>query len=202
MTLPMPTSDRIPAAPPADEQLLAALERGQRHTGKPDEPGIVLATLVDHLGFDHSPWTTRRVRPSLEALQGGGFVERYRRHGVNLWRLTPAGRKRLSTVRSAGQLDELPESPQHRRWREARAAADERIVELRRNLRKELAATQSLLAGTKTSSERWLTASDALTGACKLLASATYCLYEWSEPDDATADVDEHPHRSRRGDIA
>ena len=197
----MPTGDRIPTAPPPDELLLAALERAQRHTGKPDDPGVILATLVDHLGFAHSAWTTRRVRPSLEALQDEGLVERYRKHSATFWRLTAAGRSRLDALRDAGELTDLPESPQHRRWREAHSAASERIAGLRRNLRKEISSARSLLSAADASSEDWFAMSDALNRAGSQLASATYCLREWSEPDDATADIDNDSRRWPRGDM-
>jgi hypothetical protein len=104
-------------------------------------------------------------------------------------------------LRRAGELVALPESPQHRRWREARAAANEKIGELRRNVRNELAGARALLSAADASSEDWFTMNDALSRACSQLASATYCLREWDEPDDATADIEPDSRRWPRGDM-
>ncbi len=40
------------------------------------------------------------------------------------------------------------------------------------------------------SSDAWLLADIRLSAVCRLLAAATYCLYEWQEPGDAHADID------------
>jgi hypothetical protein len=41
-------------------------------------------------------------------------------------------------------------------------------------------------------SDRWFELARRLRGACWSLGSATYCLYEWAEPDDARADIDDY----------
>jgi hypothetical protein len=39
-------------------------------------------------------------------------------------------------------------------------------------------------------SDAWLELAEELQRACRRLASASHCLYEWAEPDDARADID------------
>jgi hypothetical protein len=41
-------------------------------------------------------------------------------------------------------------------------------------------------------SDAWLELGERLRRDCRHVGSATYCLREWSEPDDARADVDDH----------
>jgi hypothetical protein len=179
-----------------DEMLLAAIERAERHRGD-DTPGVLLSTLVAHLGLVHGSWSTRRVRPQLEELQAAGFVERARRHGAILWGLTSSGHKRLDAAR--GAIGSLPESPQHRKWRYARVAATERIGGFREDLRRAVDEVKSLLdADGQTPSVTWFEFSACLQRACWLLASATHCLSEWPEPDDAHADIDTDQYRGRR----
>jgi hypothetical protein len=92
----------------------------------------------------------------------------------------------------------LPESPQHRHWREARAAAERRIAGLRDDLRAALAEGGILLADDGTDSEAWFVFGERFAEACKRLGSATYCLREWAEPSDDAADVDDDRRPGRR----
>jgi hypothetical protein len=179
-----------------DELLLAAIERAECHQQN-QTPGVLLSALVGHLGLVHGSWTTQRVRPQLEELQAAGFVERSRRHGCVLWGLTKSGHKRLDAAR--GDIGPLPESPQHRKWRDARFAASERIDGFREDVRRAVDEVMSLLdADPQTLSDVWFELSKRLGGVCWVLGSATYCLSEWQEPDDAHADIDTDEYRGRR----
>lgn len=92
-----------------------------------------------------------------------------------------------------------PPSPQHQTWREACSAAAARIEEFREDLRHALdEATGLLNADPQTPSDMWFEVSKRLKHACWRLGSATYCLGEWAEPDDARADIDTHQERGRR----
>jgi hypothetical protein len=116
-----------------------------------------------------------------------------------VWGLTDSGRKRLTAIRRAGTLERLPESPQHRVWREARTEAAERIGNFREQLRDTLnRATRMLDARDETESDTWRDLGEQLMYGCRRLASATYCLREWAEPDDANADTAEAGHGERR----
>jgi hypothetical protein len=184
-----------PAPMPSDELLLAAIERAERHH-RHDHRGALLATIKEHLHLDKAGWTTIRLRPKLEALATAGLSEEVRRNSLTLWAITEAGR---ASLRALGDEIELPESPQHRRWREAREAAAERIEPIREEVRVALTEANALLdADPLASSEAWFDLSETLQDACWRLASATYCLGEWEEPDDALADLDEVPS-TRRG---
>jgi hypothetical protein len=179
-----------------DELLLAALDRAERHSGR-EEPGVLLASFVPHLGLVHGSWTTRRIRPQLEDLQAAGLVEQLRRHSLVQWTLTTTGRKRLTAV--PGVHSRLPESPQHKRWGEARNAASKRIDEFRETLGCSLDDARSLIdLDPRPQSDVWFELGKRLNWACWLVGSATYCLCEWAEPDDALADTDpDRPHGRR-----
>jgi hypothetical protein len=181
--LPMPEIDRIP-----DALLLAAVKRAVLH--RDVQEGIPHWVVADHLALTRGAGTTRRLRPQLEALEAAGLLERSRLYGRTVWKATPKGRRRASPFR------ELPESPQHRAWREARELAAERIGEFRTAAGEVVLETFFLLdADPPTASDAWFAVGERLQRACWLLGSATYCLCEWAEPDDRRADLDERGGR-------
>jgi hypothetical protein len=92
----------------------------------------------------------------------------------------------------------LPESPQHRLWRHSRVIAGEQIDGLRRRLLATLDEARTLLDAAEAPSDEWFKLAPRLEKACWRLASATYCLREWPEPDEDRADVDEGEFRGRR----
>ncbi|MHB1860628.1 MAG: hypothetical protein ACYCUM_11075 [Solirubrobacteraceae bacterium] len=154
--------------------------------------GVGRRDIAEHLGFIPGPATTVKLRPQVDALIASGLIEHAKRHGMERWALTSAGRKQLTRARQAGQPLELPEAPQHRVWREARAAAAERIEEYRRQLRRTLQEANRLLDSEHGSnSDAWFDLAKRLTTLCELVASATYCEREWPEPDDAHPDHDD-----------
>jgi hypothetical protein len=176
--------------PVSDVQVLAAVERAEHHQRRENE-GVLRSELAEHLGFVHSGWTTRQLRPQLDALRSAGLLGDLRRNGIDLVGLTNTGRRELAKARRAGEVGELPESPQHRRWRHARAAAAERIEWFRQQVRDALHEARGLLDTEQASSDAWFGLAERLKKECWQLGSATYCLREWPEPDDACADVDE-----------
>jgi hypothetical protein len=71
-----------------------------------------------------------------------------------------------------------------------RATAHERIGEFREELQAVLADAAGLLdAHEPADSKSWLALRKRLDDACQHMESATYCLYEWAEPDDSRADI-------------
>jgi hypothetical protein len=176
--------------PVSDAQILAAVERAELHNERQDE-GVLRADLAEHLGFFHSGWTTRQLRPQLDALRAAGLLRELRRQGLNVVGITSAGRRALAQARTAGETIVLPESPQHRRWRHARSAAGERIDGFRQQVRAALDEARRLLDTEQVPSDTWFGLAGRLKTECCQLGSATYCLREWPEPDDARADVDE-----------
>ena len=189
--------DLRPFGPVADAQILAAIERAERHRRRDHEPGVLRSILADHLGFVHNSWTTRRLRPQLDAMRSSGLLSDVRHHGLDLLVPTSAGRRSLTRARKSGTVV-LPESPQHRWWRHSRAVASERIDGFRRRLRVTLDEGRALLDAAEVPSDEWFKLAPRLENDCWRLASATYCLREWPEPDDARADVDEGEFRGRR----
>jgi hypothetical protein len=179
----MPKTD---ASQPNEDQVLAALERALCHRRLPQRPGVLLSVVKEHLGLGRHD--TRRLRPVWERLHVGGLIESTQSQSLTLWRLTSAGKRRLTIARRERTI-ELPESPQHREWRTAREAAERRIAHLRHELEDVLRRTQALLDPEPVDSDVWFAASRELQRACYRLGSATYCRFEWVEPADAEADL-------------
>lgn len=177
-----------PYEPVSDELVLAAIERAIRQG--PDTVWII--HVAEHLGFRRQTHTTRKVREQLERIRvQDGTVERLDRMGREYWRLSPAGERHLAEARNSDQVGVLPESPQHRSWRTARAAAAERIDRFRALLSAAIQEAHTAeLEVTAPPSATWLALSERLAAAAWLVGSATYCLDEWAEPSDELMDVD------------
>jgi ribosome-binding protein aMBF1 (putative translation factor) len=190
-----------------DVLVLAAVDRAFRHEAGARGPRpVAIWAVCEHLGV------SRRSRAACEALERltaleGSALQSEKRRGVQTWQLTRAGKRRLSRIRSRGQLPVLPEAPQHKAWRETRADATERFEEFWLGVLDAIEHVQELVelpvAGRAPdldappalrgpSSDAWFEAGERVQRACWRLASATYCLWEWPEPDDAQADVDDH----------
>lgn len=191
------TKKPTPTKLPTDEQLFAAIDRAERHRGS--DRGVALETVKEHLGLKRGGWSTIQMRPQLDRLQAHGMIEQFRRAGCKAWSLTDAGRRRLTYVQRTSGIPRLPEAPQHRVWREARSQAEERIDSILTDMRERLTAAASLLAaGDEAGSEAWLAMGNRLQFGCERLASATYCLHEWAEPDDGISDRAEYSYFMRR----
>jgi hypothetical protein len=180
-------ADLRPFEPVSDAQILAAIHRAEVHD---QHDHASQSDIAAHLGFVHNSWTTRRLRPQLDALRSAGHVRDVRRYGLDLLALTDAGSRALAKARSAGEVV-LPESPQHRKWRHSRTLADEWIDGFREQVRDALEEAVSLLDARQASSDVWFSVAGRLKTGCWQLGSVTYCLREWPEPDDELADVDE-----------
>jgi len=153
----MPARKRIPEALPQDELVLAAIDRAERHQALSHRPGIPLSTIKQHAGIEHTGWSTQQLRPQLERLEAAKLILRTKRHASALWTLTDAGERQLAAARDAGTLDALPESPQHRRWREAQQAARLEIDQLRTDVGLLLGEATDVLDETPQAlSEVWL----------------------------------------------
>jgi hypothetical protein len=192
----MPKTKPTPIKLPSDELLLAALERAERHGAR---RGVPLAAIKEHLGLPAGSWSSQQLRPQRDRLEATGLIEQFRSCGVLVWSLTDSGHRHLATVRRSRAIPPLPESPQHRVWREARAAAGEHVDEFREELQAALGDATGLLDAHKTAdSDSWQAIGERLKHACERMASASYCLHEWQEPDDARADIAPQPLNRRR----
>ncbi|HUA74363.1 MAG TPA: hypothetical protein VL988_06370 [Solirubrobacteraceae bacterium] len=180
---------------PSEAQVLAAIERALAHRRLPQQPGVLFSVVKDHLELGRHD--TRRLRPLWERLHTRGLIEVSTHQSLTLWDLTSAGKRRLTIARRDGPI-ELPESPQHREWRTAREAGERRIGRLRDELETALDQTRTLLATEPRDSDVWFAASRELQRACYRLGSATYCLFEWAEPNDSEADLPLESQLGRR----
>jgi transcriptional regulator with XRE-family HTH domain len=183
-----------PFEPVADALMLAAIDRAERHE---QTACVSWRVIVEHLGFARSGATTRKLRPGLDALLASGAIKRDRRHGGEVWGLTSAGRRQLAGARRTGSSLQLPESPQHRTWREERSTAGAEIEELCPQVRGSLQHASALLASPPGSAAEWFALAQRLGDQCALLANAIYRLHEWAEPDDARSDI--HARRLANG---
>lgn len=191
----MPDTEPTPVAL-SPELVLAAIDRAYRHRRITEQPGVRLVAVKAHLDLPHNGATTLRLRPLLQNLEADGLIEQIRVRSHDLWQLTRSGHTRLTTTRDASGLDQLPESPQHRRWRETHAAAGERIGGFKDDLREAVGEAAWLLdADRQPASGEWYVLGERLSRICVRIGSATHCLYEWPEPDDARPDVDDPPFR-------
>jgi len=182
--------------PVSDAVVLAAAERAERHHRGPAD-GVTLGEVIEHLGFARVGWTTRSLRPQIEAFLATGALAPFRRFGRDFLKLTPTGRRRLAQARRGREVV-LPESPQHREWRHARQQATERVAAMRQLLRETLDEADRLLSNEQTDSDAWYALAPRLHTTCRQLGSVTHCLREWPEPHDAHADHDTFPTRGDR----
>lgn len=180
------------AAHPTPALVLAALERAVLHRGD-GRDAVPVRELLAHLHVRQRSGAARRVRELLHELCAAGAVRRQRRHSVAVFALTPAGTAALGRARARWPVT-LPESPQHRAWRRARAVAAFEIERLRAELAAGLDDAAALLgAEPAPRSEQWFSLAERLRHGAWVLGSASHCLYEWEEPSDARADVDVGP---------
>jgi hypothetical protein len=187
--IPQP-SELGPYMPVSDALVLAAMDRAQRHNPHGYEAGVSWSTLVEHLGFVHSSATTRKLRPQVTQLVAAGLVETRKPRGYPVWRLTSDGRKQLANARRKREALELPESPQHRVWRDARATAARRLDGLREQLRRSVTEASTLLEGDGGDSDAHFRLRFRIGSQLERLGAVVYCLHEWPEPDDARPDLD------------
>lgn len=182
--------DRLLVEPPGII-ILAAVERAARHLGT-DEIDTVVVT--EHLGLDPDRRSVRAIHQRLDRLRNEGDLTRVARDGRESWILTSEGRTQLDKSYEAGGVGELPESPQHRAWREARVQAALRVEGFEEELSTLLEEASDLLEGApRPHSSEWFAFSERLSPAAWRLGSAVHCFQEWIEPDDDVPDVDENP---------
>lgn len=182
----------VEQAEPTAELVMAAARRAALHhpQGRDRAP---IWMVLEHLDIPRRTVRARAVRSRLAGLERRGWLERGSAHGIPMWSLTAAGARALRRAECLATAIALPESPQHRTWRRARTAAGAEIERFGRRLHASLAEGERLLqidAATTVRSDMWLELSGRLRRDCHLLASARYCLSEWPEPDEGSADID------------
>ncbi|MGP0103380.1 MAG: hypothetical protein ACLPUT_17380 [Solirubrobacteraceae bacterium] len=183
-------STKQPADAIPDDLILAAIDRAERHRTR---KGVPDWSILDHLGISRRSGKARQVRGRLAALTESGHIERSRAHGVVIWTMTPKGR-----LRRAGEIaDQLPESPQHQLWRNARTVAEHEIERFQADLHDALEQATDMLDDMTVPispgavSDAWFELGERLRSTCRRLGAARHCLYEWEEPDDERPDADD-----------
>jgi hypothetical protein len=179
-----------------DELVLAAVRRAVLH-GRAGDAGASLRAVLAHLSIARRTARARAASERLDDLARRGALQRARRHSVPVWKLAPAGARRLTAAQCAGRAPVLGESPQHLAWRHARAAAGQELARFAARLDADLAEAGEMLAaltdgsGAAPHSDQWFALARRLLGDCRRLGSAWHCLHEWPEPCDERADRDE-----------
>ncbi len=200
MRSPSAGSDELRRYEPVDDVvILLALDRAERHA--PPNPwretGIYWPRLIEHLGFVSSSWTTRRLRPQVDALIDAGLIEKTSNAGKVRWGLTDAGAMRVAQARIDGE-EALPASPQRRRWERARRKAEEQIEGVRERLGSELRDALKLFEDGGGDSAGWYEVGQRLARECGRFAGARFCLYEWGKPDEERPDLNLDSSANRR----
>lgn len=174
----------------SDGLVLAAVARAYRHrTAEGAE--VSFWNIIDHLAITKRTKASRDVRAGLQALHSDRLVRSSRRHGIIVWGLTWAGKRRLERELRSTDPPILPESPQHRAWRAARDLAVQEIERFRDALRAVVNDAVELAdADPPADSDAWFVLAKRLQRAAWVLGSATHCLHEWREPSDERADID------------
>jgi hypothetical protein len=172
--------------PVSDLLVLTAIGRAECH----NLPQRVLwGDIALHLGLEASSATTTRLRPLVGVLVDAGEVIQSSHGGYSTWALTEQGRDRLKNQRGAAKPLELPESPQHREWRQARAQAASELHRIRDQLGATLKLALSELSDERSEPEAWRATGKSLGTDCTRLASAYFCVHKWPEPDDTQRDT-------------
>ena len=176
-----------------DVLVLVAVDRAFRHRADGEPRAAPVWAICEHLGVSGRSRAGRCVRVAARCFGRLG-LSRGRRPGS---RRGSCRRPASVVFRGYAQRQgpRAAESPQHRAWREARALAEQRIEGFWTALLDDVKRSHGLL-GSRVPGEQpsdvWFELGEWLHQACRRLASATYCLGEWLEPDDARADVDDH----------
>jgi hypothetical protein len=165
---------------------------GKRRAG--DRIAVPIFFVARHLGYTPGTRIRRRLRNRLEEATEKGWLECLDSSDPTVWALTAKGRRELALHqgRVSAATRALPESPQHEAWREARRVAELQIADLRERLREALESSSTAAGKESTESAVWLRLADA----SQRLGAATYCLFEWPEPDDLRIVVAELPEVS------
>jgi hypothetical protein len=175
-----------------EELVLAAMDRAARHRAR-EKDEVPVWALFEHLAIPRRSGAARRVRARVDAMEVAGLVERSRRHSVGMLVITRRARRLIKQLQQEGSLPVLPESPQHQKWRHARTLAGQEIERFRARVRGLIGQVLGMLdASPAVDSDAWFDVAEQLHIACRRLGSATYCLHEWQEPDDAHADLEDH----------
>ena len=174
----------------SDGLVLAAIDRAERHN-EHESKGARMRVISDHLGFICDYRAKRGLHPHIDTLIDAGELVCSHSGKAERWKVTDSGRQRIAQEFQAGKIL-LPESPQHRIWRHARKGATQRISGFREQAHQTLEDAKGLLDAEQADSDAWFALAQRLRQTYWQLGSATYCLNEWSEPQDTRADVDDY----------
>lgn len=170
--------------------MLAATARAER-LRIASRKGPYISDIANHLGWRYSGAATVRLRPHLTRLVAAGDLAsveppRYKRRG-QIRTTTAEGRGRLASAEPV----KLPESPQHRRWRQDRDVAAWALDGVRARAAAVMDEAYELV---DREGQRPFTDSDVyrlirrFEARFKALALAIRMCEQWPEPCDAAAD--------------
>jgi hypothetical protein len=185
-----PTSELGPSGPVSDDAVLAAVARAERI----EKRRVAIREIAEHLGWRYSGRATTRLRPPLARMVASGLLVSAdvprRKIRWKEWRTTEVGRRHLA---AAGPID-LPESPQHRRWRQDRDVALWAMDSVRADARQVIDRAYDLLWDRRverpiTEAEIWGITRD-FEEAMRTFGLAVQMCERWPEPTDETRGED------------
>ena len=174
---------------PGGLAVMAAIDRAERHN--PINPGTPVWEILEHLDIPRRTRRARQTKARLTELTEEGLLDHFRRGSIPVWELTARGRQQLIRAQRRGRVPVLPESPQHKTWRHARALAGQKLIPARFVVGEALVDAFFLLDMSPAShSDVWFELAERLKAASYQFGSINHCLYEWPEPTDEHPDID------------
>jgi hypothetical protein len=179
-----PTSELGPSDPVSDDAVLAAVARAERVETR----RVTVSEIAEHLGWRFSGKATLRLCPPLGRLVGSGLLDSTdpppRRSRAKEWNTTVTGRRHLESADPV----ELPESPQHRRWRQDRDVTAWAMDGVRAEARRVVDQASDLLTDRRVehpiTEEEILRLTRRFEAEMKAFALATWMCDGWPEPTD------------------
>jgi hypothetical protein len=167
---------------PTDIEVLAALARTLRNEQHANAGGVWLSDVAQHLAMMWHSGTSRILKPIMDRLSDQGLVVQSGRD-LLVFTLTDAGWLRFMEASVT-----LPESPQRRRWREARELADKHQHQMWKDVIAALTELSELINATEpVPAIAWLECGKRLKRRCEAMAHVNYALYESVDPKDGPA---------------
>jgi hypothetical protein len=187
---------------PSAEFVVAAIDRAiTQHPRRVSD--VPAGAIAQHLAVSRRSGAWRLARRRVFELEDGGELEKRRRHGIDVWALTAAGRDRLARAIRDGRPPVLPDSPQHERWRDARRLAGAEAERYKAELSEACEDGLRMLREPSVTATDWLALAVRLRLGAERVGAVTFCLREWPEPQEADPDTTEGPkmlHLARFGE--
>lgn len=190
---------KLPFDPPSDAAILLATERevieSQPYSKSSERADYAVDTrIADQLELPVNGPGSRWLPSQLKRLVDMGLMVRHTPDYPFLYMVTGEGEEFLESLREAGELPELPESPAHKQWRRSRAGCERKLPAFRQELQEALEEGRALARlGLAADAMKLLESGKRIERAFDRVASAVYVLSEWPEPVDFVLEATPQP---------